>query len=160
DRVTFHRIRTDRVWTRDSGPITLVHRDPSTPEPRLALDWKFNAWAKYDNYSRDDRVTARVADRLGLARLSPRRAWGEKSSRVVLEGGAIDVNGQGTLLTTEECLLSEIQARNPELARTDYERIFLDYLGARHVIWLGRGIVGDDTHGHVDDLARFVTSST
>ena len=97
---------------------------------------------------------------LGCTRWVPRVEQGGKLRRVVLEGGAIDVNGRGTLLTTEECLLSDVQARNPGLDRAGIERVFADYLGVRHVIWLGRGIDGDDTHGHVDDLARFVDPRT
>ena len=147
-RVTFHRWPTDRVWTRDSGPTFLVG---PTGEPGL-LDWRFNAWAKYDNWHNDDRVPTRVAE------LTGRPVWQPvcHGKRVVLEGGSIDVNGTGLLLTTEECLLSDVQCRNPGMSRADYERVFADYLGVKKVLWLGRGIAGDDTHGHIDDLARFV----
>jgi agmatine deiminase len=172
DNVRFFKAETDRVWLRDSGPTFVVRAEerfeamPETPAGgspvgRLALvDWKFNAWAKYDNYHKDKRLPGRIARRFGHHRWAPRVEIGGKPVRVVLEGGAIDVNGQGTLLTTEECLLSEIQARNPGLDRGAMERIFADYLGVKHVIWLGRGIDGDDTHGHVDDLARFVDPET
>jgi agmatine deiminase len=148
-RVTFHGWPTDRVWTRDSGPTFLVGPDGR----KGLLDWRFNAWAKYPNWQNDDQVPARVAETTGLPIWQPachRR-------RVVLEGGSIEVNGQGLLLTTEECLLSEIQCRNPGMAREDYERTFADYLGVKKVLWLNRGIAGDDTHGHIDDLARFVS---
>ena len=147
-RIDFVRAPTDRVWTRDSGPIFLTR--PGGP---VALtDWRFNAWAKYPNWQRDDDVPRRVNQVLRLPVWEPML----DGRRVVLEGGSIDVNGQGLLLTTEECLLSDVQQRNPGFTRPDYERVFADYLGVRKVLWLGRGIAGDDTHGHVDDLARFV----
>jgi agmatine deiminase len=147
-RVTFHQWPTDRVWTRDSGPTFLVGPDGE----KGLLDWRFNAWAKYPNWHNDDQVPARVAAATGLPVWRPTC----HDRRVVLEGGSIDVNGQGLLLTTEECLLSEIQCRNPGMSREDYDRTFADYLGVRKVLWLNRGIAGDDTHGHIDDLARFV----
>lgn len=143
---------TDRVWTRDYGPTFLKSADGGT----ALLDWQFNGWAKYPNWQRDDAVPARLAEWLKL------RVWQPQldGRRIVLEGGSIDVNGQGLLLTTEECLLSDVQQRNPGLTRHDYERVFADYLGVRKVLWLGRGIAGDDTHGHIDDLARFVGPRT
>lgn len=150
-RVEFFRYQTDRSWTRDFCP-TFV-RSESELE---ALDWKFNGWAKYPNHVRDDGSAAWVASQLGVRCRQP--AAGE--ARVVLEGGAIDVNGRGTLLTTEECLLSPVQARNPSLSREQMEQVFAEWLGIRKVLWLGRGIAGDDTHGHVDDLCRFVDPST
>jgi agmatine deiminase len=159
DRVTFLAAPTDRVWLRDSGP-TFVVRAPGEPEPVGLIDWAFNAWAKYENYHNDRRLPRRMAGRLGMRRWAPAVDRDGRKLRVVLEGGAIDVNGRGTLLTTEECLLSAVQARNPELDREALERVFAEYLGARHVVWLDRGIVGDDTHGHVDDLARFVGPRT
>jgi agmatine deiminase len=147
-QITFHRWPTDRVWTRDSGPTFLVGPNG---EPGL-LDWQFNAWAKYENWHNDNQFPTRVAEWTG------RPIWRPTchGRRVVLEGGSIDVNGAGLMLTTEECLLSDIQCRNPGMSRTDYERVFADYLGVRKVFWLNRGIAGDDTHGHIDDLARFV----
>ena len=160
-RVEFVKAATDRVWLRDSGPTFLVKDDAGAVEDRVALlDWKFNGWAKYDNHQEDDRLPRRLARRLGLRRWAPRVEVVGRRVRVVMEGGAIDVNGRGTLLTTEECQLGEVQARNPRLDRADLERVFAGYFGARHVIWLGRGILGDDTHGHVDDLARFVDPRT
>ncbi|WP_435017105.1 agmatine deiminase family protein [Tundrisphaera sp. TA3] len=160
--VGFHRVRTDRVWTRDSGP-SFVIKDGAVGDERLGLvHWKFNAWAKYDNHLADRKVPRALARILGARRWVPKAAVPgiPEPVRIVLEGGAIDVNGRGTVLTTEECLLSPIQARNPKLNRSDAEKFLADYLGAHHVIWLGRGIVGDDTHGHVDDLARFVAPDT
>jgi agmatine deiminase len=168
DQVHFVKAATDRVWLRDSGP-TFVVRDLSAqrqapdapaPGPIGLLDWKFNAWAKYDNHSNDNKIPRRIARELGLHRWVPRVNLAGKPVRVVLEGGAIDVNGRGSLLTTEECLLSEVQARNPGLGRAELEKVFADFLNVSHVIWLGRGIDGDDTHGHIDDLARFVDPET
>jgi len=150
-KVDFYIIPTDRVWLRDSGPI-FVKNDSE----KIMLDWRFNAWAKYDNHKRDDKVPARIGERNKIKRIQPTY----KNKRVVLEGGSIDVNGKGTLITTEECLLSAKQERNPGLKRDDYEKIFAEYLGVKKVIWLDRGIEGDDTHGHVDDITRFVNSTT
>lgn len=150
--VEFFNVPTDRVWTRDSGPI-FVRNDRG----QLGMtDWKFNAWAKYDNWHKDDEVPRQIQEHLHLPTWQPTL----RKRRIVLEGGSIDVNGEGLLLTTEECLLDSVQARNPGLTREDLERVFADYLGVRKVLWLGRGIVGDDTHGHVDDLARFVGPRT
>jgi agmatine deiminase len=145
-----HLVPTDRVWTRDSGPTGVV-----TPSGGCQwVRWRFNAWAKYDNHTRDVRVGESIVGITGLPATEAVRPDGE--GRLVLEGGAIDTNGQGTLLTTEECLLSEIQERNPGLGREEYEEAFARYLGIRRTVWLGKGCAGDDTHGHVDDIARFV----
>ncbi len=122
----------------------------------LATKFRFNAWAKYSNYRHDEKIGSLMANAAGSHEIRPTH----HSTRVVLEGGSIDVNGQGTLLTTEECLLSKVQQRNPGMSRKDYETLFTNYLGAQHVIWLGKGIHGDDTHGHVDDLTRFVAPGT
>lgn len=146
--VEFFTIPTDRSWTRDFCPLFV--RDASNRQ--VLLNWNFNGWAKYANCERDDLVTERLSEPLGLEMRTPE--W--RGQRIVLEGGSIDVNGAGKLLTTEECLLSDVQARNPGLGRREYERAFHDYLGIDEVIWLNRGIAGDDTHGHVDDVARFV----
>ena len=153
-RVDFFRVRTDRSWTRDFCPLFVRHKDGDV----ALVNWKFNGWAKYSNWKHDDAVPDR------LARLLDRRQWkpvfARGGKRVVLEGGAIDVNGRGTLLTTEECLLSAEQARNPGATRVDLEQALAAHLGVRHVLWLGEGIVGDDTHGHVDDVARFTDERT
>jgi agmatine deiminase len=168
-RVRFFKAATDRVWLRDSAPTFVVRdNEPATtdgdhtdPTGGIGLiEWKFNAWAKYDNYHQDRRLPRRLSRWLELPRWVPRVEQGGRAVRIVMEGGAIDVNGHGTVLTTEECLLGDVQARNPGLGRAELERVLADYLGARHVIWLGRGIDGDDTHGHVDDLARFVNAGT
>ena len=161
DRVEFVKAPTDRVWTRDSGPTFLVNDHPPEAAGRHALvGWRFNGWAKYANHRRDERIPERVAQRLDLGLWTPEYDLDGKTRRAVMEGGAIDVNGLGTLLTTEECLLGDVQARNPGLDREGVEGLFADFLGVKHVVWLGRGIAGDDTHGHVDDLARFVNANT
>jgi agmatine deiminase len=151
ERVHFHQWPTNRVWMRDSGPIFV------TGNKGLAItNWRFNAWAKYDNWALDDQLPAKAAELLQLPVWTPECA----NHRVVLEGGSIDVNGRGTLITTEECLLSQVQQRNPNLRLEDLEHVFHDYLGIDQVLWLNRGIAGDDTHGHVDDITRFVASDT
>ncbi len=149
--VEFHRIPTDRVWTRDSGPIFVKN----AAGDRIATHWRFNGWAKYPNHRRDDEVASRIARAAGVPEYRVRLDGRD----VVLEGGAIDVDGEGNLLATEECLLSGVQERNPGISREAIERILRQVLGIRRVIWLGRGLAGDDTHGHVDDLARFVSPS-
>ncbi len=184
NNISFRRWRSDRVWLRDSGCIfvtassdrvgttALGHQD-GIKSRQLAINFRFNAWAKYSNWKHDDKIGGRMARQIpaaagqntaGMGDLGVqsggeiRPMFGEK--RIVLEGGSIDVNGCGTILTTEECLLSKVQQRNPGMSRKDYEKIFADYFGAPHVIWLGKGIAGDDTHGHVDDLTRFVGPKT
>jgi agmatine deiminase len=156
-RVSFHQWPTDRGWTRDSGPI-FVRND----EGKVAItNWRFNAWAKYSDWRLDDQVPGRVAKLLGLPEWQPAVELADGfAQRLVLEGGSIDTNGAGILLTTEECLLSEVQERNPGVNRVLLEQVFHDFLGINQVIWLNRGIAGDDTHGHIDDIARFVGPTT
>lgn len=150
--VEFFELPTDRSWTRDFCP-TFVRDEAG----RLTmLNWRFNGWAKYENSAADDTVTPALAKQLEFPVETPVY----RNQPVVLEGGAIDVNGAGTILTTEECLLSDIQTRNPGFTRADYESIFRQYLGASETIWLRNGIAGDDTHGHIDDLARFTNENT
>ncbi len=144
-----HLVPNDRVWMRDSAP-TFVRAKRGHIE---LVNWKFTAWAKYDNYANDARVGTALAEITGMPRVQPERADGK---RLVLEGGAIDTDGAGTLMVTEECLLSQVQERNPGMDRAQYEKAFAEYLGMTRTIWLGRGCAGDDTHGHVDDIARFV----
>ena len=147
ERLTFHRIPTNEPWCRDHGPIFLTRKE----EPRLVIvDWDHNAWGgKYPPYDLDDVVPTRVAEILGLPVYYP---------RMILEGGSIDVNGAGALLTSEGCLLNP--NRNPTLSREQIEERLRDYLGVTDILWLGEGIEGDDTDGHVDDLARFVNERT
>jgi agmatine deiminase len=164
--IVFHRWPTDRVWARDSGCTFVVQQSspqgrrgrvsPPTARSLAGMNWRFNAWAKYPNWKLDDKIGSFMAEAAEARELRP--MFGNE--RVVLEGGSIDSNGRGTLLTTEECLLSTTQCRNPGMKRKDYEKTFADYLGIQNVVWLGAGIAGDDTHGHVDDITRFVTPDT
>jgi len=170
DNVRFHRWPTNRVWLRDSGCIFLkpTHVESNVGTAvidrpiglqagkQLALKFRFNAWAKYSNWRLDDKIGSHMAKAAHAHEIRPESLH----TRIVLEGGSIDVNGAGTVLTTEECLLSKEQERNPHMARVHYQKALADYLGAPHTIWLGRGISGDDTHGHVDDLTRFVRKDT
>ncbi len=163
-RTHFHRWPTDRVWLRDSGPIFVK----DARGKKIITNWKFNAWAKYPNWHNDDKIPHHVAKLYEMPEIQPEvPAAGprKKPHRIVLEGGSIDVNGAGLLLTTEECLLSEVQQRNPGLGDEDatrkaLERAFRDYLGIAQTIWLNKGCAGDDTHGHVDDISRFVSEDT
>jgi agmatine deiminase len=159
DQIDFFPFPTDRVWSRDFGPI-FVKRQREGRSELAITNWKFNGWAKYSNWKRDNAIPAKVAQALTLKQWEPHCKVEKTTHRVVLEGGSIDVNGKGTLITTEECLLSPVQARNPKLSRKDMEAVFADFLGIRKVLWLQNGIAGDDTHGHVDDLARFVNPTT
>ncbi len=152
EAVDFFAIPTDRSWTRDFCPTFLRNLKGN----RGVLNWLFNGWAKYENSQADSAVPRLLAERLKLPLWTPQ----SDGRRVVLEGGSIDVNGAGTILTTEECLLSDVQTRNPGMNREAYQQVFRDYLGAQHTLWLRNGIAGDDTHGHVDDLARFTDAST
>ena len=178
NNIRFHRQPTNRSWLRDSGCIFVrgcsrqkdreghdfsradqdaQKKRASAPEGSLlALNFRFNAWAKYSNWRHDEKIGTLMARAAGSEETRPLH----HNTRVVLEGGSIDVNGQGAILTTEECLLSKVQQRNPTMSRKDYGKLFADYLGAPHTIWLNQGIVGDDTHGHVDDLTRFVGPDT
>lgn len=169
EKVTFFRIPTDRNWCRDAGPIFLNREQRgatgATPRPEchkqkgqaVVADFAFNAWAKYKNFARDDRIAVKAAKLIGADVVTPRAA----GKRFVLEGGAIDVNGAGTLLTTAECLLDHAcQPRNAHLPQADMEAVLREWLGVEHIIYLPKGIVGDDTGGHIDDLARFVNPHT
>ena len=154
-RVQFFRFPTNRGWTRDFGPLFLRREKP---QRELAIArFRFNAWARYPDWQKDDAIPQQVARRLKI-NLIPARVGGRE---IVLEGGSVDVNGRGTVLTTEECLLDQKrQVRNPGLSRADTEAALRENLGVKTVIWLGKGIAGDDTHGHVDDLCRFVNPGT
>jgi agmatine deiminase len=155
-RVDFIACPTNRGWTRDTGPL-FVRRGRGRHRELAIVHFHFNGWAKYPNWRLDRRVPEVAARWLRLPLFHARVAGRD----FVLEGGGIEVNGRGTLLTTEECYLDpRVQVRNPGLDRAGYEAAFRDYLGARHVLWLSRGLAGDDTHGHIDDLARFVNPRT
>ena len=159
DGVDAHVAPTDRSWIRDCGPIFVV-RGTGGARAVAATDWRFNGWARYRNWRRDDALPRTIAARLGMRRFEIAAPAGGGPRRVVLEGGSVDVNGEGLLLTTEQCLLGRRQARNPGLPRGDLERALRQGLGVERVLWLGGGIAGDDTHGHVDDVARFVGPDT
>jgi agmatine deiminase len=154
ERVRLHVVPTDRVWLRDSAPTAVL----DDAGQRVLLNWGFNGWAKYDNWKLDADVGRAISKIAGLRLEQPQRPDGR--GRLILEGGGIEVNGDGLMLVTEEWLLSEVQVRNPGLTRGDYERAFAEWLGIWRTIWLGEGCVGDDTHGHVDDIARFVGKDT
>lgn len=151
-QVSFIIQKTNRSWMRDSGPIIVKNGKKSE-----ALNFNFNGWAKYKNFKLDRKIPAVVAEAFGLELTQVTY----KGKPVVLEGGALEVNGKGTLITSEECLLHpEIQVRNPGFNKADYEAIFKEYFGVANTIWLGDGIIGDDTHGHIDDLCRFVNEDS
>ena len=151
-KVTFIIQKTNRSWMRDAGPIIVKNG-----EEREALSLNFNGWAKYSNFRLDRMIPKRIADFLGI----PIKEVMYNGEPVVLEGGAIEVNGKGTLITSEECLLDpEIQVRNPGFTKADYEAVFKTYFGITNTIWLHSGVAGDDTHGHIDDLCRFVNPTT
>ena len=163
--VEFYTMSTNRSWIRDNGPIFVVRTSSSksqTEEKReLAItDWGFNSWAKYSNWKMDNEIPQRLAETLGVRRFQPQVEQGSSRHDLILEGGSIDVNGEGLLLTTEDCLLSNIQARNPGVSRQTIEDSLRVYLGVGEIIWLNKGIAGDDTNGHVDDIARFVGALT
>ncbi len=151
-RTHFHLWPTDRVWLRDSGPI--FTRDAAG---QLSVtNWRFNAWAKYTNWHNDDLIPQRVAELHAMPERRPSVSTPTGDERLVLEGGSIDVNGAGLLITTEECLLSNVQQRNPGVSKEQLEQAFREHLGIEQTLWLHRGCAGDDTHGHVDDITRFV----
>jgi len=152
DAVDFFRVPTDRGWMRDSGPICVRNESGEVAYNHFV----FNGWAKYPNHKKDAAVVTKANQKLRHRVWQPQH----KGCRVVLEGGSIDVNGRGSLLTTEECLLSKAQERNPGFTKEDYAQVFREYFGVTNVLWLKNGIAGDDTHGHVDDLTRFVNPST
>ena len=149
-KIDFYIIPTNRGWMRDAGPMFIVNHHKGGHSKGIN-DWQFNGWAKYPNHKLDNKIPKMVNELYKLPSFEP---------GIVLEGGAIDVNGKGTLITTEECLLSKVQQRNKNMKREDYERVFNEYLGIENVIWLDKGIIGDDTHGHVDDITRFVNANT
>ncbi len=152
-QITFVEQRTDRNWLRDSSPFYVIDDKGKV----VLIRFGFNAWAKYNNFKNDSKIPSAISKVLNKKMIDA--VYQDKL--VVLEGGAIDTNGKGTLIATEECLLDEkTQPRNPGLTRKDYEKIFKKYLGIENVIWLKKGIVGDDTHGHVDDVCRFVNHNT
>ena len=154
--IHFHHIPTNRSWIRDYGPV-FVDDNRAKKELKRIMHFRFNGWARYPAHQKDDSVPLELAHQLNLKMISAK--W--KKVPLVLEGGSIDVNGLGTLITTEECLLDQHkQPRNPGITKSELEKLFMKYLGITNVIWLNKGIDGDDTHGHVDDICRFVDKRT
>src|SRR3990172_170100 len=153
ENIEFYKLKTNRGWMRDSGPAFVKDERGKIS----AVHFKFNAWAKYDNFKKDEKLPKFISEKFKIKRTVAEH----KGKHVVLEGGSIDYNGNGTLLTTEECLMDEkVQVRNPGFTKKDYEDVFKKYFGITNTIWLGKGIAGDDTHGHIDDLCRFVNNDT
>ena len=149
--ISFFIFKTNRVWIRDYGPIFVKDKQGK----KVIINWKFNAWSKYRDFKSDNKINYLIAKKTKKIIVIPKH----NKKTVVLEGGAIDVNGEGILITTKECLLSKVQQRNPGFTISDYEKIFAKYLGVKKVIWLEKGIKGDDTHGHIDDVAKFVSKN-
>ena len=148
ERVRYHRFPTNDAWARDHGAIIVTRGAAS--EPRLALNFDYNAWGgKYPPFDLDRQIARQMAEALGVPRFE---------SKIILEGGSIEVNGEGVLLTTEQCLLNP--NRNPDLSRADIEAVLRGAFGVDEILWLGEGIEGDDTDGHIDDLTRFVAPDT
>ena len=153
ENIEFYKLKTNRGWTRDSGSAFVKDEKGKV----ATVHFRFNAWAKYDDYKKDEKIPIFISKKFNLERIIAE----QNGRRVVLEGGSIDCNGNGTLITTEECLLdNKVQVRNPHFTKKDYDKVFKRYLGITNTIWLGKGIAGDDTHGHVDDLCRFVNKDT
>ena len=155
--INFHKIETDRIWLRDSGPIFLINKKS---KKKLILDFRFNGWAKYSNFKNDNKINNNISKIIKLEKIEPILKKKRKIIKVKMEGGAFDVNGAGSIILTEECLLSKTQERNKNFKKKDYEKLFNKYLNIRNFIWLKKGIIGDDTHGHVDDISRFVSKNT
>ena len=155
--IIFYNIPTNRIWLRDSGPIFLVNE---INKNKILLNFKFNAWAKYNDYQKDNLINNKISKITKIKKINPTIKFDNKLKQVVLEGGAIDVNGKGSILLTKECLLSKIQERNPGITKYVLENILKKYLNVKNFIWLNKGIEGDDTHGHIDDITRFVSENT
>ena len=155
--IKFHKIKTDRLWLRDSGPIFLINK---ITRKKIMLNFEFTAWSKYKNFRNDNKINYQISKYLNIKSILPKKINSKKFEKVVMEGGAFDTNGSGSILLTKECLLSSKQERNKGFKKSDYESLFSKYLNTKNFIWLNKGIVGDDTHGHIDDIARFVSKTT
>ena len=155
--VKFYKINTDRIWIRDSGPI---YAKSKLNGKKTILNFSFNGWSKYQNYKNDNKIPSEISKLTKVKEVTPYIDNREKKYYPVLEGGAFDVNGNGSILLTKECLLSKKQERNPGLSKKDYQIFLKRYLGVENFIWLNKGIEGDDTHGHIDDISRFVSNNT
>ena len=155
--INFYKIKTDRIWLRDSGPIFLINKKN---KKKIILNFRFNGWSKYKNFKNDNKINDYISKFINLEKINPIIKKNNIKKEIVMEGGAFDVNGSGSIILTEECLLSKIQERNKYFNKKDYEKLFNKYLNIKNFIWLKKGIVGDDTHGHVDDITRFVSKNT
>ena len=155
--IKFYSILSNRIWVRDSGPIFLINQKTKN---KVILNFKFNGWSKYNNFQKDDRINSKISKKIKIKKIDPQVKIKKRFKKLVLEGGAIDVNGQGSIILTKECLLSKVQERNPGLSKSKLESALRKYLNVKNFIWLNKGIEGDDTHGHVDDIARFVSRNT
>ena len=155
--IKFYSIPTNRIWIRDSGPLFLIN---NKTRDKIILNFKFNGWSKYNNYQKDNRINDKIVKLIKIKKIDPTIKFKRKLKKIILEGGAIDVNGHGSVLLTRECLLSKVQERNPGIDKLNLENALSKYLNLKNFIWLNKGIEGDDTHGHVDDIARFVSPNT
>jgi agmatine deiminase len=152
--IIFYKITTNRIWLRDSGPIYIINEKT---KKKLIVNFKFNAWSKYKDYKKDNNINNKLSKLTKVKKIDPVVEINNKSKQLVLEGGAIDVNGKGSVLLTKECLLSKVQERNPGITKKSLEKTLSKYLNVKNFIWLNKGIKGDDTHGHIDDISRFVS---
>lgn len=155
--INFHSISTNRIWLRDSGPIFLIN---DKTKKKIMLNFKFNAWSKYKDYRKDNNINNKLSKLIKIKKINPLVKINKKHKQLVLEGGAIDVNGKGSILLTKECLLSKVQERNPGITKSILEKTLMKYLNVKNFVWLNKGIKGDDTHGHIDDISRFVSKNT
>ena len=155
--IKFYLIPTNRIWIRDTGPIFLINDKTGD---KIILNFKFNGWSKYKDYQKDNRINNKITKLTKIKKIDPTFKVKNKIRKIVLEGGAIDVNGKGSVILTRECLLSKVQERNPGINKLNLENSLSKYLNVKNFIWLNKGLEGDDTHGHVDDIARFVSPNT
>ena len=155
--IKFYSILSNRIWVRDFGPIYLINKKQNK---KIFLDFKFNGWSKYSDFKKDNEVNNMISRITKIKKFEPKIKLGRNIKKIVIEGGAIDVNGRGSILLTKECLLSKVQVRNPGIKKKMYEIILSKLLNVRNFIWLNKGIKGDDTHGHIDDITRFVSPNT
>ena len=157
ENIKFYKIPTNRIWIRDFGPIYLINKKRGK---KVFLNFSFNGWSKYKNFNKDNLVNNTISKATKIKKIEPTFRIKKKEKKLILEGGAIDVNGEGSILLTEECFLSKVQQRNLGVSKEMYEKILSELLNVRNYIWLKKGIKGDDTHGHIDDISRFVDSNT
>ena len=155
--IKFYSIPTNRIWIRDTGPIFLINDKTGD---KIILNFKFNGWSKYKDYQKDNKINNKIVKLIKIKKIDPTIKVKNKLRRIVLEGGAIDVNGQGSVILTRECFLSKVQERNPGIGKLKFENSLRKYFNLKNFIWLNKGIKGDDTHGHIDDITRFVSPNT